>query len=589
MTAYRTHQAGTLRAEHAGQTVTLAGWVARRRDHGGVIFVDLRDASGYVQVVLREEEGHALRAEYCIKIDGEVRLRPEGNENPELPTGAVEVVAQNLTVLSEAAPLPFPIDGQAAGEVGEEARLKYRYLDLRRAHQAAALRLRSQVSAIARRVLGEQEFVEIETPTLTRSTPEGARDFLVPARLQPGSWYALPQSPQLFKQLLMVAGMERYYQIARCYRDEDFRADRQPEFTQLDIEMSFVTQDDVIAVGEAVVSAIWREVAGYEIPLPLPRLTYAEAMTRYGSDKPDVRFGNELVDLTSYFEGTTFRVFQAAHVGAVVMPGGAAQTRKELDGWQEWAKARGARGLAYVLFDADTGEAKGPVAKNLSEEHLQGLADAVGAKPGDAVFFGAGERHSTLELLGAARLEIGRRGGLIDESRWEFLWVVDAPMFEPVGGGEIGVEGASGAWTAVHHPFTSPNADWIDRFEQSPGEALAWAYDIVLNGNEIGGGSIRIHDRSVQERVFQVLGLSEEDQQSKFGFLLEAFKYGAPPHGGIALGWDRLCALLAGVESIRDVIAFPKMGSGQDPLTGAPAPISARQRKEAGVDAKPKE
>jgi aspartyl-tRNA synthetase len=437
-------------------------------------------------------------------------------------------------------------------------------------------------------VLAERDFVEIETPTLTRSTPEGARDFLVPVRLQPGTWYALPQSPQLFKQLLMVAGMERYYQIARCYRDEDFRADRQPEFTQLDIEMSFVTQDDVIAVGEAVVAAIWREVAGYEIPLPLPRMTYAEAMARYGSDKPDLRFGNELVDLTSYFAGTEFRVFQAAHVGAVVMPGGASQTRKELDGWQEWARARGARGLAYVLFDAETGETRGPVAKNLSPEHLAGLADAVGAKPGDAVFFGAGSRTEALELLGAARLEIGRRGNLIDESRWEFLWVVDAPMFEPVGGGEIGVEGAAGAWTAVHHPFTSPNSDWIDRFDQTPGEALAWAYDIVLNGNEIGGGSIRIHEREVQERVFNVLGLSEEDAQGKFGFLLEAFKYGAPPHGGIALGWDRLCALLAGVESIRDVIAFPKTASGGDPLTGAPTPISPRQRAEAGVDAKPR-
>ena len=593
VTLYRTHSAGTLRAEHAGQTVTLSGWVARRRDHGGVIFLDLRDASGYVQVVVREDEGHHLRAEYCVKVSGEVRPRPDGNENPDLPTGDVEVVASVLEVLSESAPLPFPIDGQAAGEVGEEARLKYRYLDLRRAPQAAALRLRSEVSRIARQVLVERDFVEIETPTLTRSTPEGARDFLVPVRLQPGSWYALPQSPQLFKQLLMVAGMERYYQIARCYRDEDFRADRQPEFTQLDIEMSFVTQDDVIAVGEAVVSEIWRQVAGYEIPLPLPRMTYAEAMTRYGSDKPDLRFGNELVDLTSYFSGTGFKVFQAVldsggHVGAVVMPGGAAQTRKELDGWQEWARARGAKGLAYVLFDAETGETRGPVAKNLSAEHLAGLADAVGAKPGDAVFFGAGERNSTLELLGAARLEIGKRGKLIDESRWEFLWVIDAPMFEPVGGGEIGVEGAKGSWTAVHHPFTSPNAEWIDKFEESPGEALAYAYDIVLNGTELGGGSIRIHQGSVQQRVFDVLGLSESDAQGKFGFLLEALKYGAPPHGGIALGWDRLCALLAGVESIRDVIAFPKTASGGDPLTGAPTPISARQRLEAGVDGKPK-
>jgi len=572
----RTHEAGSLRAEHAGDTVALAGWVGRRRDHGGVTFVDLRDASGIVQVVLREAQAHSLRAEFCIRVEGTVGLRPAGNENPELPTGEVEVSATRLEILSEAAALPFPLD-EHAGAAGEEVRLKYRYLDLRRPGPASALRLRSSVSQVARAVMAERGFVEVETPYLTRSTPEGARDFLVPVRLQPGHWYALPQSPQLFKQLLMVAGFERYYQIARCFRDEDFRSDRQPEFTQLDIEMSFVEQDDVLEVGEAVVSRIWRELAGYEIALPIPRMTYAEAMSRHGSDKPDIRFGCELVDLTAYFAGTEFRVFQAEHVGAVVMPGGAAQPRKQLDAWQEWARSRGAKGLAYVLVD-ETGELRGPVAKNISAEHLAGLQAATGAKPGDCIFFGAGSRAEALALLGATRLEVGRRCGLIDESRRSFLWVMDAPMFE---------RDSEGGWTAVHHPFTSPTREWADKFADEPGEALAYAYDLVLNGNEIGGGSIRIHRREIQQQVFDVIGLTPEDAQAQFGFLLEAFDYGPPPHGGIAFGWDRLCALLAGSESMREVIAFPKTASGSDPLTGAPTPITAAQRAEAGVDAVP--
>ena len=582
----RTHQAGTLRASHAGQTVTLTGWVARRRDHGGVAFLDLRDASGVVQVVVRDEAVAAgLRNEYCLRVVGTVGVRPAGNANATLPTGEVEVAATEVEVLNEAAPLPFQIDEHV--EVGEEVRLRYRYLDLRRAAPAAALRLRSEVSRTAREVLHGREFVEIETPTLTRSTPEGARDFLVPARLSPGSWYALPQSPQLFKQLLMVAGMERYFQIARCYRDEDFRADRQPEFTQLDIEMSFVDQDDVIELGEAVMSELWRLI-GHEIPLPVPRMTYAEAMARYGSDKPDLRFGQELVDCTAYFADTTFRVFQAPYVGAVVMPGGASQSRKELDGWQDWAKSRGARGLAYVLVDAE-GELGGPVAKNLTEGERSGLAAFVGAAPGDAVFFAAGESAASRALLGAARVEVGRRCGLVDEAAWSFLWVVDAPLFEPSAAaraaGDVAV--GAGAWTAVHHAFTSPKPEWIDRFEESPGEALAYAYDLVCNGNEIGGGSIRIHRRDVQQRVFAVMGLTPEEAQEKFGFLLDAFAFGAPPHGGIAFGWDRICALLSRTDSIRDVIAFPKSGGGYDPLTAAPAPITAAQRKEAGVDAAP--
>jgi aspartyl-tRNA synthetase len=584
----RTHEAGTLRAEQVGSDVTLAGWVARRRDHGGVAFLDLRDASGVVQVVVRDEEvASSLRAEYCLKVVGEVSRRPEGNQNDALPTGDVEVVATTVEVLNPAAPLPFPIDdsGHTAGEVSEEVRLAYRYLDLRRAGPAAALRLRSQVNRAAREVLDRHRFVEVETPTLTRSTPEGARDFLVPARLRPGSWYALPQSPQLFKQLLMVGGLERYYQIARCYRDEDFRADRQPEFTQLDIEMSFVDQDDVIALMEDVLVAMWALI-GHEVATPLPRMTYAEAMRRFGSDKPDLRMGNELVECTDYFRDTPFRVFQAEYVGAVVMPGGASQPRKQLDAWQEWAKQRGARGLAYVLVQ-DDGELTGPVAKNITDEEKAGLAAHVGASPGDCVFFGAGATKSSRALLGAARLEIGRRCGLIDEDAFAFTWVVDAPMFEPsaeaVASGDVAVGG--GAWTAVHHAFTGPKPEHADTFDTDPGSALAYAYDIVCNGNELGGGSIRIHRADVQRRVFAVMGLSEEQAQEKFGFLLEAFAYGAPPHGGIAVGLDRIVALLSGSTSIRDVIAFPKSGGGYDPLTGAPAPIAPEQRREAGVDA----
>ena len=579
----RTHEAGTLRADHAGQSVTLTGWVAKRRDHGGVAFLDLRDASGVAQVVVRDEAvAHGLRNEFCLRVTGEVGIRPAGNENPALPTGAVELVATDVEVLSESAPLPFQIDERV--DVGEEARLKHRYLDLRRPGPAAAIRLRSEVNRVAREVLHRRAFVEIETPTLTRSTPEGARDFLVPARLQPGSWYALPQSPQLFKQLLMVAGMERYYQIARCYRDEDFRADRQPEFTQLDIEMSFVDQDDVIELMEDVLAAMWRLI-DVEIARPIPRMTYAEAMRRFGSDKPDLRMGNELVECTEFFAGTPFRVFQAEYVGAVVMPGGAAQPRRQLDAWQEWAKQRGARGLAYLLVK-DDGELTGPVAKNISAAEQATVAAHVGARPGDCIFFAAGPAKTSRALLGAARVEIGHRCGLIDESVFAFTWVVDAPMFEPssdaVASGDVSV--GAGAWTAVHHAFTGPKPEFAETFDTDPGSALAYAYDIVCNGNELGGGSIRIHRDDVQKRVFAVMGLTEAEAQEKFGFLLDAFAFGAPPHGGIAVGMDRICALLAGTDSIRDVIAFPKSGGGFDPLTSAPAPITAVQRKEAGVD-----
>ncbi len=571
----RNHDAGALRASHAGKTVTLAGWVARRRDHGGVAFIDLRDATGSVQVVIRDEKmAGQLRAEWCLQITGEVSLRPAGNENSNIPTGEIEVMGDSVVVLSESAPLPFPVDSGSEAEISEEVRLRYRYLDLRREGPAANLRLRSKVTAAIRSAMQELDFLEIETPYLTRSTPEGARDFLVPVRLQPGSWYALPQSPQLFKQLLMVAGMERYYQIARCFRDEDFRADRQPEFTQLDIEMSFVDQADIIAVAEKILVKVWKDAVGYEIPTPIRHMTYADAMDKYGSDKPDLRFGLELVEVTEYFAKTEFRVFQAPYVGAVVMPGGADSPRRELDAWQDWAKARGAKGIAYILVNAD-GTLGGPVAKNISETEQSGIAAFVGAKPGDAIFFAAGERSASQQLLGAARLEIGRRCNLINQGAWEFLWVVDAPMFEPTD---------NGGWTAVHHPFTGPKPEFAKTFKSDPATALAYAYDIVLNGTELGGGSIRIHDRNIQKDVFTVIGLSDEEAQSKFGFLLEAFNYGPPPHGGIALGLDRVCALLTGSDSIREVIAFPKTASGGDPLTGAPTPITPAQRKEAAID-----
>jgi aspartyl-tRNA synthetase len=582
----RNQSAGDLRAEHAGRTVMLAGWVARRRDHGGVAFLDLRDGSGIVQVVVHDEAVAAgLRSEYCVRVEGPVRRRPAGNENPNLPTGDVEVVADTVEVLNEAAPLPFQVDETGSvASVGEEVRLRHRYLDLRRPGPAAALRLRSKVNQAARDLLLAEGFVEIETPTLTRSTPEGARDFLVPARLHPGSWYALPQSPQLFKQLLMVAGFERYFQIARCYRDEDYRADRQPEFTQLDVEMSFVDQDDVIALSERIVAALWKLV-GHDIETPIRRLTFTEAMDRFGTDKPDLRFGHELTDLTARFAQTTFRVFHAPYAGAVVHPGGASQTRRELDGWQEWAKARGARGLAYVLVGAD-GELSGPVAKNLSEAERSGLAETVGANPGDAIYFAAGLRHHAQSLLGAARLEIGRRAGLIEQEAWEFAWIVDYPLFEPVAETHDVAVG-HGRWTAVHHAFTAPRPEWLERFDDDPEHALSYAYDLVCNGNEIGGGSIRIHRADVQQRVFDVMGLSADEAHEKFGFLLDAFAFGAPPHGGIAFGWDRITALLVDSDSIRDVIAFPKSGGGLDPLTGAPAPITAEQREETGVDAGP--
>jgi aspartyl-tRNA synthetase len=575
----RTHEAGRLRATDVGATVVLAGWVASRRDHGGVVFIDLRDASGVVQCVLREGTGGELRSEFCLRVVGEVSRRPEGNENPDLATGEIEVTVSSYDILSTSDPLPFPLDAHAP-DISEERRLQYRYLDLRREPVADALKLRSRITSAARRVMDARGFLDVETPYLTRSTPEGARDFLVPVRLQPGSWYALPQSPQLFKQLLMVGGLERYYQFARCFRDEDFRADRQPEFTQLDIEMSFCEQDDVIELAEEILTAIWGDVLDVKLSTPFPRMTYAEAMRRYGSDKPDTRFEMELVDLTGYFEGTGFKIFASSeHVGAVVVPGGGSYSRRELDGWNEWSRSRGGKGVAYVLV-GDDGVPTGGIAKNLGEQEVAGLSAAAGAAPGDAIFFQAGPRAATLEALGALRLAAARDRGVLPEDGWNFLWVTDAPMFEPAGNGS----GDGSGWTSVHHPFTRPRAQDEAILTERPGDALAIAYDVVLNGSEIGGGSLRIHERELQQKVFSVLGLSAQEAREQFGFLLDAFRFGPPPHGGIAFGWDRVSMLAAAAGSIRDVIAFPKTASGGDPLTGAPTPITAAQRKEAGID-----
>jgi aspartyl-tRNA synthetase len=582
----RSHDAGGLRVSDDATEVVLAGWVARRRDHGGVTFLDLRDGSGVVQVVCRDlPDVHDLRSEWCVAVTGSVARRGDGNVNPNLATGEVEVVASAVTVLSESEPVPFPIDGVEAVESGvdEMLRWRYRYLDLRRTGPAHALRTRSKAVSLIRRVMEAHDFLDVETPYLTRSTPEGARDFVVPVRLQPGHWYALPQSPQLFKQLLMVGGLERYYQIARCFRDEDTRADRTAEFTQLDIELSFLDEEDVYALSEELMATLWREILGVELSLPFDRMTYAESMRRYGSDKPDLRFDLELVDLTEHMAGTEFRVFSAEHVGAVVVPGGASYTRKELDGWQEWAKARGGKGIAWLLVPTD-GEPRGSVTR-LEADRLASLPDAAGAKPGDAILFAAGARQHTLELLGALRLAVGRQLGLVREDEWKFLWIHDFPMFEPTSEDNQGL----GGWTAVHHPFTAPTAEYADTFHEQPQTALARAYDLVGNGTELGGGSVRIHRGEMQQRVFDTIGLSRETAESKFGFLLEAFKYGPPPHGGIAFGLDRLCAVLAGTDSIREVMAFPKASSGGDPLTGAPTPITAQQRAEAGIDAVPDE
>ncbi len=583
----RSHGAGTIRADHDGQEVVLAGWVARRRDHGGVAFLDLRDGSGVCQVVADPTAGEALAAahdvrnEYVIRVTGTVRTRPEGQANEKLATGEVEVAASSLEVLSAAATPPFPVEDGI--DTDESVRLTHRYVDLRRDELAKKIRTRATVTSIMRRVMEANGFLDIETPILTRSTPEGARDFLVPSRLQARSFYALPQSPQIFKQLLMVAGYERYYQIARCFRDEDLRADRQPEFTQLDVEASFIDEEDVYALCEELMVALWREVLDVELPVPFPRMPYEEAMRRFGSDKPDLRFDLELVDLGEVLADTGVGVFKGVlddggSVVAVSLPGGGELTRKEFDGWIEFAKRRGAKGLAWgVVEDGEAGTPtlRSPLTKFMTDEEVAGIIAACEAAVGDAIFFGAGPTQFARELMGAVRVALAHDRGLVPAGEWRFVWVTEWPMFEWAEDEK--------RWDALHHPFTAPAEGTEGTFHDDPGPALARAYDLALNGTELGGGSIRIHDRGVQERVFELLGISAEDAEERFGFLLRGLSFGAPPHGGIAFGLDRIVMLMTGATSLRDVIPFPKTQSGGDPMTDAPAGVDEPQLTELGL------
>ena len=598
--ALRTHGAGTLRSEHVGETVTVAGWVDTRRDHGGVAFLDLRDRSGILQVVADPEQSdaleaaHRVRSEWVLRITGEVRARPEGMVNDRLDTGAVELAATSVEVLSQADTPPFPIEDDV--DVSEELRLVHRYVDLRRPRMARNLRVRAQVVSIIRRVMERHGFIDVETPMLTRATPEGARDFLVPSRLQPGEVFALPQSPQLFKQLLMVAGIERYYQIARCFRDENLRADRQPEFSQLDLEMSFADEEDVYALMEEMFAEIWDEVLDEQLPIPFPRMTYAEAMRRYGSDKPDLRFAMELADCNAVFADTEVGVFKGVLDGggsvvALAVPGGGDMTRKQFDQWVEWAKRRGAKGLAWGVVqaeDADGGRFRSPLAKFMSDQEVTDLLAETEAAPGDAIFFGAGRTTFARELMGALRNAMAADRDMIPEGEWRFLWIVEPPMFDPADESDDPTAATSEGWVPNHHPFTSPAPEFVDDFEQRPGEATARAYDIVLNGTELASGSVRIHDAELQRRVFRFLGISDEDAEEKFGFLLRGFQYGVPPHCGIAPGLDRTVMLIQGEDTIRDVIAFPKTQSGSDPLTDAPAPPDEQALADVGLRLAPR-
>ncbi len=580
--ALRTRGAGTLRSSDDGAEVVLGGWVDARRDHGGVVFLDLRDRSGVAQVVADPDAlaaAHDLRSEYVIRVHGTVRQRPVGMENPTLPTGEVEVAASALEVLSRAETPPFPIEDRL--DTDEALRLTYRYLDLRRPSAAHPILLRARVTSVIRRVMEEHGFLDIETPLMTRSTPEGARDFLVPSRLQPGSVYALPQSPQLFKQLLMVAGLERYYQIARCFRDEDLRADRQPEFTQLDVEASFIDEEDMYSLIEELMVTLWREILDVQLTAPFPRLEHAEALRRYGSDKPDTRFGMELVDCSEVLATTEVGVFASAlqaggSVVAITLGGGGELTRKQFDDWVAFARARGAKGLAWAVVEGD-GSLRSPLAKYLRDDEVKALVEVAGAAPGDALFMAAGPDRQARELLGALRVALATERGMIPEGRWDFVWVTRWPLFA--------WDPERQRWDAEHHPFTAPEAAWADRLEQDPGAVIARAYDLALNGVELGGGSIRIADLDLQRRVFGLLGIDETEAQERFGFFLRALRYGTPPHGGIAFGLDRIVMLLAGGSSIREVIPFPKTQSGGDPLTGAPAPAQPAQLAEVGLRA----
>jgi aspartyl-tRNA synthetase len=581
----RSHYCGQVDETLIGQEVSVCGWVHRRRDHGGVIFVDLRDREGLLQVVFNPDraeifaEAERIRSEYVLAVRGKVVARTDETINPNMKTGKVEVVAEELEVLNRSETPPFHHDEQPS----EELRLKYRYLDLRRPDMLDNLRLRHKVTMAMRQFLDAEGFVDVETPMLTRATPEGARDYVVPSRTHPGKFFALPQSPQIFKQLLMMSGLDRYYQIVRCFRDEDLRADRQPEFTQLDVEMSFVDEGDVTGTMEALVRHLFKEVLDIELPSPFPRMTYAEAMQRFGTDRPDLRIDLELVEVSDLVDSVEFKVFATpaadpeGRVAALCLPGGNELTRREIDGYADYVGRFGAKGLAYIkVNDADAGRdgLQSPILKFLPDDAVDGIMERTGAKTGDLIFFGADKARIVNDALGALREKVAQDCGLVADG-WAPLWVIDFPMFEQ--------DPYTKKWNALHHPFTAPASDDAEALTSNPGEALSRAYDVVLNGSEIGGGSIRIHDQMIQSAVFDILGISKDEAEEKFGFLLRALEYGCPPHGGIAFGLDRVVMLMAGAESIRDVIAFPKTQSAHCPLTNAPGEVSGEQLKEAGI------
>ena len=581
----RSHYCGQVDQSLIGSEISVCGWVHRRRDHGGVIFIDLRDREGLLQVVFDPERAEIfaaaerIRSEYVLAVKGLVRERPEGTINPNMPTGQVEVLVHELEILNRSETPPFHQDEQA----GEELRLKYRYLDLRRNNMTSNLLLRHKVTKAMRNYLDGDGFVDVETPMLTRATPEGARDYIVPSRTHPGKFFALPQSPQIFKQLLMMSGLDRYYQIVRCFRDEDLRADRQPEFTQLDIEMSFVEENDIMSTMEGLMRHLFKEALDVELPETFPRMSYAEAMDRFGSDKPDLRIDLELVEVSDLVRSVEFKIFAGAandpdgRVAALCVPGGAGLSRKQIDDLTAYVARYGARGLAYIKvndLDAGLNGLQSPILKNLHDDAVSGILERTGANTGDLIFFGADKARVVNDALGALRVKVGEDRGLVKEG-WAPLWVVDFPMFEK--------DQQTKRWTALHHPFTAPSVNDADALRADPGNAVSRAYDMVMNGSEIGGGSIRIHDQNIQSAVFDILGIGKEEADEKFGFLLTALQYGCPPHGGIAFGLDRIVMLMAGAESIRDVIAFPKTQSAHCPLTNAPGEVSSEQLRETGI------